>query len=210
LLQTRKDIKIMNKNTIPHNYQVSVEDRRKMNQHNSFLLWFTGLSGSGKSTIANVVEQELYKKGVKTYTLDGDNIRKGINKDLTFTPEDRTENIRRIAEVSNLMIDAGLVVLAAFVSPYRKDREGIKNIVKDINFVEIYIKTSVEECERRDVKGLYKKARAGEIKNMTGIDAPYEAPENPAIEIDTEKETVDEAVAKIIKHITPKLKGSDN
>ncbi len=196
----------MKENIIPHSYQVSRTDRQKNNKHNSFLMWFTGLSGSGKSTIANVVEQELYKLGIKTYTLDGDNIRKGINKDLTFAPEDRTENIRRIAEVSNLMIDAGLVTLAAFVSPYKKDRENIKNIVKDVNFVEIYVNTSVEECERRDVKGLYKKARAGEIKNMTGISAPYEAPVNPDIEIKTEEKTVDEAVQDIMNFIKPKLK----
>ncbi len=196
----------MQENIIPHSYQVSINDRRKNNNHNSFLLWFTGLSGSGKSTIANVVEQELWKLGVKTYTLDGDNVRKGINKDLAFSPEDRTENIRRIAEIANLMVDAGLVVLAAFVSPYKKDRENIKNTVKGINFVEIYINTSVEECERRDVKGLYKKARAGEIKNMTGISAPYEAPENPDVEIKTENETVDQAVQRIINYITPKLK----
>ncbi|AOW21159.1 adenylyl-sulfate kinase [Urechidicola croceus] len=195
----------MEKNIIPHTYQISQDDRKKLNNQNSFLMWFTGLSGSGKSTIANVVEQELYKKGIKTYTLDGDNIRKGINNDLSFSPEDRTENIRRIAEIAHLMVDAGLVVLAAFVSPYKKDRDNIRSIVKDVNFVEIYINTSAEECERRDVKGLYKKARAGEIKNMTGISAPYEAPENPDIEINTEKETVEEAVYKIIEFITPKL-----
>ena len=196
----------MSKNIIPHNYQISIEDRRQSNQHNSFLLWFTGLSGSGKSTIANVIEQKLHQMGVKTFTLDGDNIRKGINKDLTFSPEDRTENIRRIAEVANLMVNAGLVTLAAFVSPYKKDRASIRSIVKDVNFVEIYINTSVEECERRDVKGLYKKARAGEIKNMTGISAPSEAPENPEIEINTEEESLDVAVQRIIDFITPKLK----
>ncbi|MHA7844373.1 MAG: adenylyl-sulfate kinase [Winogradskyella sp.] len=195
----------MGKNIIPHDYQISIEDRRKSNKHSSFLLWFTGLSGSGKSTIANVVEQKLYKQGIKTYTLDGDNIRKGINSDLTFSPEDRTENIRRIAEVANLMIDAGLVTLAAFVSPYKKDRENIRSIVKDVNFVEIFVNTSVEECERRDVKGLYKKARAGEIKNMTGISAPYEAPENPDIEIKTESESVEAAAQRIVDYITPKL-----
>lgn len=199
----------MKENIISHNYQVSKTDRQENNNHTSFLIWFTGLSGSGKSTIANVVEQELYKLGIKTYTLDGDNIRKGINSDLTFAPEDRTENIRRIAEIGNLMVDAGLVTLAAFVSPYKKDRENIKNIVKDVNFVEVYINTSVEECERRDVKGLYKKARAGEIKNMTGISAPYEAPENPDIEIKTEEKTVEEAVHDIMNFIKPKLKYSD-
>ncbi len=204
--QKKTDI---SKHIITQDYQVNKEDRRALNKHNSFLIWFTGLSGSGKSTIANVVEQALHKKGVKTYTLDGDNIRKGINQDLTFTPEDRTENIRRIAETANLMVDAGLVVLAAFVSPYKKDRENIRNIVKDVNFVEIYINTSLEECERRDVKGLYKKARAGEIKNMTGISAPYEAPENPEIEIRTEEQTVEDAVQFIMNHIKSKLKFSD-
>ena len=195
----------MSKNIIPHTYKISREDRRKQNNQNSFLIWFTGLSGSGKSTIANLVEQALHRKGIKTYTLDGDNIRKGINSDLSFSPEDRTENIRRIAEVANLMIDAGIVVLAAFVSPYKKDRENIKNIVKDVNFVEVFVDTSVEECERRDVKGLYKKARAGEIMNMTGISAPYEAPENPDVLIETEKETIEESVNKVLEYITPKL-----
>ena len=195
----------MRDNIIPHNYQISIEDRRKQNGHNSFLLWFTGLSGSGKSTIANMVEQKLHQKGIKTFTLDGDNIRKGINKDLTFAPEDRTENIRRIAEVANLMVEAGLVTLAAFVSPYKKDRDNIRSIVKDVNFIEIFVNTSVEECERRDVKGLYKKARAGEIKNMTGISAPYEAPENPDIEIKTEEESIEESVGRIVNYLTPKL-----
>lgn len=196
----------MKENIISHSYQISKKDRETGNKHKSLLLWFTGLSGSGKSTIANAVEQELYKLDVKTYTLDGDNIRKGINNDLTFTPQDRTENIRRIAEVANLMLDAGLVVLAAFVSPYKKDRENIRSIVKDVNFVEIFINTSLEECERRDVKGLYKKARAGEIKNMTGISAPYEVPENPDIEVETEEKAIDEAVQYIMNRVKPKLK----
>lgn len=199
----------MKENIISHNYQLSVKERRKANKHNSFLLWFTGLSGSGKSTIANKVEEALYSKGIKTYTLDGDNVRQGLNSDLTFTPEDRTENIRRIAETANLMIDAGLVVLAAFVSPYKKDRENIKAIVKDVNFVEIYVNTSVEECERRDVKGLYKKARAGEIKNMTGLSAPYESPSNPDIEIITEIESVEGAVKRIMDFIQSKLEYSN-
>ncbi|WP_204344474.1 adenylyl-sulfate kinase [Psychroserpens algicola] len=195
----------MAKHIIPHNYQVSKNDRLEANHHNSFLIWFTGLSGSGKSTIANLVEKALFDLNISTYSLDGDNIRKGINNDLSFAPEDRTENIRRIAEVSNLMIDAGLVVLAAFVSPYKKDRENIRTIVKDVNFVEVYINTSIEECERRDVKGLYKKARAGEIKNMTGISAPYEAPEHPDIEIKTENEPIEDSVKRIVDFITPKL-----
>jgi len=199
----------MEKQLFPHQYQISLDDRIKTNNHKPLLLWFTGLSGSGKSTIANVVEQELFKQNIKTYTLDGDSIRKGINNDLSFSPEDRTENIRRIAEVSNLMLDAGLVVLAAFVSPYKKDRENIKNIVKDANFVEIYINTSLEECERRDVKGLYKKARAGEIKEMTGVSSPYEAPEHADIEIKTEEESIEAAAKKIVEAIMPKLKVND-
>jgi adenylylsulfate kinase len=199
----------MEKQLFPHQYQISLDDRIKINKHKPLLLWFTGLSGSGKSTIANVVEQELFKQNIKTYSLDGDSIRKGINNDLSFSPEDRTENIRRIAEVANLMLDAGLVVLAAFVSPYKKDRENIKNIVKDANFVEIYINTSLEECERRDVKGLYKKARAGEIKEMTGISSPYEAPEHADIEIKTEEESIEAAAKKIVETIMPKLKVND-
>jgi len=195
----------MSKNIIAHNYQISKQDRNTSNSHNSFLLWFTGLSGSGKSTIANLVEQKLFKQGVKTYTLDGDNIRKGLNNDLGFWPEDRTENIRRIAEVANLMTDAGLVVLAAFVSPYKKDRDNIRTIVKDANFIEVYVNTSLEECERRDVKGLYKKARAGVIKNMTGISSPYEVPENPDIEIKTEATTIDQAADHVVDYINDKL-----
>lgn len=199
----------MKENIISHSYQISKLDRHVGNKHNSFLIWFTGLSGSGKSTIANLVEQQLFKKGIKTYSLDGDNIRKGINQDLTFAPEDRTENIRRIAEVANLMLDAGLVVLAAFVSPYKKDRENIRTIVKGVNFVEVFVNTSIEECERRDTKGLYKKARAGEIKNMTGISAPYESPENPDIIIHTENEPIEVSIDRIIEFITPKLQLQD-
>jgi adenylylsulfate kinase len=196
----------MTKNLTAHNYKILRQNREELNKHKPLLLWFTGLSGSGKSTIANLVEEELHNKGIKTYSLDGDNIRKGINNDLTFSPKDRTENIRRIAEVANLMLDAGLVVLAAFVSPYKKDRDNIRTIVKDVNFVEIFVNTSVEECERRDVKGLYKKARAGEIKNMTGISSPYEAPKHPDIEINTEKETIEDSVNRILNFVLPKLK----
>jgi len=195
----------MEKNIIKHSYTVDKCSRSKLKKHQSVLLWFTGLSGSGKSTIANRVEQVLHEKGIHTYALDGDNVRKGLNNDLSFSPEDRTENIRRIAETANLMIDAGLVVLAAFVSPYRKDRENIRNIVGSENMIEIYINTSVEECERRDVKGLYKKARTGEIKNMTGISAPYEAPSHPEIEVKTEELNVDEATEQIINFLYPKL-----
>jgi len=195
----------MKENIIQHNYSVSREDRRKNNDQNSFLIWFTGLSGSGKSTIANALEYKLFQNGYKTYALDGDNIRKGINSDLTFSPEDRTENIRRIAEIANLLVDSGIVVLAAFVSPYKKDREEIANIVGRENFVEVFVNTSIEECEKRDVKGLYKKARAGEIKNFTGINAPYEAPKNPEIEVVTDNQTINESVDKIYNIIKIKL-----
>ena len=195
----------MQKNIVKHSYSVNRDSRKKLKQHQSILLWFTGLSGSGKSTIANCVEQELHKNSIHTYTLDGDNIRKGLNSDLSFSLEDRSENIRRIAETAHLMIDAGLVVLAAFVSPYRNDRDHIRKIVGDDNMVEIYINTSIEECERRDVKGLYKKARKGEIKNMTGISAPYESPLHPDIQINTEEVTIVDATKQIINFINPKL-----
>jgi adenylylsulfate kinase len=190
---------------IREDYHVSQKDRQRLHQHKSELLWFTGLSGSGKSTLANLVEVELHKLGFSTFTLDGDNIRRGINKNLGFTAEDRTENIRRIAEISKLFINAGVITLAAFVSPYLKDRENIKHIVGNDNFTEIYVNTSLEECERRDVKGLYKKARAGEINNMTGIDDPYEAPIKPDIEIFTENIPIEDAVKIIVNFIKKKI-----
>ncbi len=196
----------MKENIIKHNYTISLEERTKLMQQKSFLLWFTGLSGSGKSTIANALERKLHEEGYKTYALDGDNIRQGINQDLTFSAEDRTENIRRIAEVAHLLVDAGVIVLAAFVSPYKKDRENIVNIVGNDNFVEIFVNTSLEECEKRDVKGLYKKARSGEIKNFTGVNAPYEAPDNPDVEVITDNLSVDESVLKIYNTIKQKLK----
>ena len=196
----------MSNNIIAHNFTITKKERIHRNKHNSFLIWFTGLSGSGKSTVANLVEIKLHKEAINTYLLDGDNIRRGINKNLTFSPEDRKENIRRIAEISNLFIDAGIVVLGAFISPYRDDRENIKKVVGENNFIEVYINTSLEECERRDTKGLYKKARKGEIKDFTGVNAPYEAPINPDIEIKTEMFSVEEAVNDIFEVIKRKLK----
>ncbi|MCB0457766.1 MAG: adenylyl-sulfate kinase [Flavobacteriaceae bacterium] len=192
-------------NIVPHHFQVTKKDRNLQKEHASFLVWFTGLSGSGKSTIANALEHALVLKGYHTYILDGDNIRSGLNKNLSFSPEDRTENIRRIAEVAHLMVDAGLIVLSAFVSPYRKDREQVKQIVGEENFVEVFVNTPLEACEKRDVKGLYAKARAGEIKDFTGVNAPYEAPENADIEIDTSVVSVEESMHIIFKAIANKL-----
>ena len=203
-----KTSKSMSLNTVKQNYKTSKSDREELHEHKAYLLWFTGLSGSGKSTLANLVEIELHKKGLSTYVLDGDNIRQGINKDLSFSPLDRTENIRRIAEISNLMLDAGVITLAAFISPYIKDREEVQQIVGSDNFIEIFVNTSLEECERRDVKGLYKKARSGEIKNMTGITAPYEVPINPDLEVITDSHSLEENVEIIINFINKKLKPS--
>ncbi|HET8838621.1 MAG TPA: adenylyl-sulfate kinase, partial [Flavobacteriaceae bacterium] len=191
----------MNNNTPHQDYNIDRADRNKANGHNSVLIWFTGLSGSGKSTLANLVEVELHKKGTKTYVLDGDNIRRGINSDLDFSPEGRSENLRRIAETAKLFIDAGVVVLAAFISPLKKDREKIAKIVGEENFIEIYVNASVEECEARDVKGLYKKARNGEIPNFTGISAPYEPPENADVVVNSGKESVEESVDIIMLKI---------
>lgn len=194
----------MEKHVVIHEFKIGKELRQKANGHNSFLVFFTGLSGSGKSTIANALEQKLYDLNIKTYVLDGDNIRKGINKNLSFSEKDRSENIRRIGEISKLFVDAGIVVLAAFIAPYEKDREFIKTILGSDNYVEVFVNTSLEECERRDVKGLYKKARKGEIKNMTGISAPYEKPKTPAIKL-SQEQSVEEAVALIYAKIKNKL-----
>ena len=194
-------------NIVYHNFNVSKSDREKLHQHKAFLVWFTGLSGSGKSTIANALESRLNGLNISTYVLDGDNIRFGICKDLTFSPEDRSENIRRIAEIANLFVDAGIVTLASFVSPYSNDRENVRNTVGAKNYVEVFVNTTLDECKRRDVKGLYKKAIDGEIKNMTGISAPYETPQNPDLEIDTLKESLDESVDKIFKYLEKRLYG---
>ncbi len=186
---------------IPHQHKVDKRMRNKQNQHKSLLVWFTGLSGSGKSTIAGRVEHLLLEQGIHTYLLDGDNVRTGLNKGLSFTAEDRHENLRRIAEVSKLFLDAGIVVLGAFVSPLAKDRRMIAEIVENYNFVEIHVATSYEECERRDVKGLYKKARQGEITNFTGLDAPYEEPVNPDIVLHTTSKSVDDCAREVLNYL---------
>src|SRR5690554_1228950 len=195
----------MDTNIFEHNFNISRKHRTVLKKHQPVLIWFTGLSGSGKSTIANAVEQALFQRNIHTYLLDGDNVRKGINSNLSFSPEDRTENIRRIGEIANLMIDAGLVVLASFVSPYREDRENVRGIVGGNNFIEVFVNTPIEECERRDVKGLYEKARKGEIQNFTGINAPYEVPLAADIEVDTTNQNLEEIVNLIIKQILEKI-----
>lgn len=165
------------------------------------VLWFTGLSGSGKSTIANLVEKKLHALGKHTFLLDGDNVRHGLNKDLGFTEADRIENIRRVGEVAKLMTDAGLIVLTAFISPFRAEREMVRAMLPEGEFIEVFIDTPLEEAERRDVKGLYKKARSGQLKNFTGIDSPYEAPERPEIRIDTTRETPEDAAERIVERV---------
>lgn len=192
-------------NVYNQNYSVSRHNRNMKNNHSSLMILFTGLSGSGKSTIASKLEQVLHSQNFQTYTLDGDNMRLGLNSDLGFSTEDRNENLRRIGEVSKLMIDAGLVTLAAFVSPLKADRALIEKIVGTTNFIEIFVNTSLEECERRDVKGLYAKARNGEIPNFTGISSPYEAPENPSLEINTENTSAEKAVEIITEYLKNKI-----
>jgi adenylyl-sulfate kinase len=190
-------------NLYPIKTKVGPSDRQQQLAQKPKLIWFTGLSGSGKSTLAVQLEAELFKLGYKTYLLDGDNIRLGLNKDLSFTDEGRVENIRRIGEVSKLMLDAGLVVLSAFISPFQADREQVKAIVGDENYIEVFVNTPIEVCEQRDIKGLYKKARAGEVKNFTGISSPYEVPKKPDIEI--VNLSVEKATELLLKNIVPKI-----
>lgn len=187
-----------------HETAVSKQDRREKYGHGSCVLWFTGLSGSGKSTIANALSKKLFDSGIREFVLDGDNIRHGLNKDLGFSDHDRTENIRRIGEVAKLFVESGTIVITAFISPFRSDRDQVRELFQDGEFLEVYVKCSIDECERRDPKGLYVKARKGEIKNFTGIDSPYEAPENPEITIETDKLSVDEAVAEILRYLREK------
>tara|TARA_Y100000588_G_C13944140_1_gene791374 strand:+ start:250 stop:867 length:618 start_codon:yes stop_codon:yes gene_type:complete len=190
-------MKMATENLHFHKHRVARELKEKRNQHKSRVLWFTGLSGSGKSTVANATEKILHDMGLHTYILDGDNVRMGLNKDLGFSPEDRTENIRRITEVAKLFADSGSIVLTAFISPYREDRDKARAIISNEDFIEIFVSADLSVCEARDPKGLYKKARAGEIKGFTGIDAPYEAPLNPELIVETDKHDI-EASAQIV------------
>ena len=187
-----------------HQQQVTREDRERLLGQKGVTVWLTGLSGSGKSTIAVAAEEALVARGRLAYVLDGDNIRHGLNKNLGFSPEDRTENIRRIGEVAKLFTDAGLVVFTSFISPYRADRDLVRSIHDAGRFIEVHVAASVETCESRDVKGLYKKARAGEIKDFTGISAPYEAPEKPEVLIDTNGESVEQSVERLVGYLTAK------
>lgn len=197
--------------TQPHNIypifdkMMSKQDKEELLKQHGVMLWFTGLSGSGKSTVAIALERELHKRGLLCRILDGDNIRSGINNNLGFSPEDRIENIRRIAEVGKLFVDTGIITIAAFISPNNQLRNMAAEIIGKENFIEVYISTPLEECERRDVKGLYAKARRGEIKEFTGISAPFEAPEHPDIELDTSKLSLKESVDILLKTILPKV-----
>jgi adenylyl-sulfate kinase len=186
-----------------HKHKVDKTHRAELLGQTPIILWFTGLSGSGKSTIAGLLEEMLNEQGFATYLLDGDNIRHGLNNDLGFTAEDRKENIRRIGEVAKLFLDAGLIVLAAFISPFAEDRKVVRELVEEGEFMEIYVNCTLEVAEQRDTKGLYKKARAGELKDFTGIDSPYEAPIRPEIEIRTDEMSAESAAQKILKRILP-------
>jgi adenylylsulfate kinase len=188
-------------NVLYHQASVTRERRNKLNDHHSVVLWFTGLSGSGKSTLAHALEEKLFQKGCRTFVLDGDNVRHGLNSNLDFSEKGRTENIRRVSEVSKLMMESGLIVMTAFISPFNKDRNEARKLISNDDFIEIYCKSSLENCEARDVKGLYKRARAGEIKNYTGIDSPYEAPENPELIIDTDNQSLGESASIILSFL---------
>ncbi len=187
-----------NNNTVWHRATVTRARREQINGHKSVNLWFTGLSGSGKSTLAHAVEEELHQRGCRTYVFDGDNVRHGLCRDLGFGAEERQENIRRIGEMVNLFLDAGIISLTAFISPLERDRQKVKDLLGPENFIEIFCNCSLEICEARDVKGLYKKARAGEIKNYTGISSPYEAPSDPDLRLDTGNLPLAECVAAVM------------
>ena len=192
-------------NLRPENFNITREQKEKLNGHKSFVVWLTGFSGSGKSTIANALEVSLFEKGIRSFCLDGDNTRLGINKDLGFSSADRTENIRRVAEMAKLLLESGTIVLTSFISPLISDREMAKSIIGDADFVEVFINCPLAICEQRDVKGLYAKARKGEIKDFTGIDSPFEAPLKADVELLTDKNSVQECVEIILKEIDRKL-----
>ena len=191
-------------NIIYHNASVTRRRSNQLNKHKSVVIWFTGLSGSGKSTLAHAVEEILFNKGCRSFVLDGDNVRHGLSSNLDYSNKDRKENIRRIGEVTKLMMEAGLIILTAFISPFREDRITVRNLIPDGYFIEIYCKASLETCEARDLKGFYKRARAGEIKNYTGINSPYEIPDNPELIIDIDKESLEESVSKIVSFLQTK------
>lgn len=189
------------KNIVWHPHRVSQKDREKIKGHKSCVIWFTGLPSSGKSTVAHELEYTLNKKGMHTYVLDGDNIRHGLNKNLGFSKEDRKENIRRIGEIAKLFVDTGIVTIAAFISPFREDRETVRNLVKTGEFIEVYTKCPISVCKERDPKKLYEKAMAGEIKEFTGVSHPYEEPFNPEILLETDKLSVEECVGRILVYL---------
>jgi adenylylsulfate kinase len=185
-------------NVVWHNATVTRKRREEMNQHGGVILWFTGLSGAGKSSLAHAVEEELHSLGCHTFVLDGDNVRHGLCADLGFSAEDRIENIRRVGEVSKLFIEAGVIVLTAFISPFRSDRARVRSLVPHGDFLEVFCDCSLDICEQRDVKGLYKRARAGEIKDFTGISSPYEAPDKPELVVETGQLSMEDSVAKVM------------
>ncbi|MCK7546984.1 adenylyl-sulfate kinase [Marinobacter koreensis] len=191
----------MSTHIVWHNHKVTRAERAEPKNQHPCLLWFTGLSGSGKSTIANALDVALHQRGYHTFLLDGDNVRHGLNRDLGFSDEDRVENIRRVGEVSKLFTDAGLIVLSAFISPFASDRRMVRNLFPAGEFVEVFMNTPIETCEHRDPKGLYRKARAGEIKDFTGINSPYEVPKHPEVALDTSVQSVDDCVAQLIGYL---------
>jgi adenylylsulfate kinase len=188
-------------NVVWHHATVTRPRREQLNGHKSLILWFTGLSGAGKSTVAHALEERLHQMGCNTYVFDGDNVRHGLCSDLGFSDEDRVENIRRIGEMAKLFVDAGVMALTAFISPFRADRARVRALVPEGDFVEIYCRCSLDVCEQRDVKGLYRRARAGEIKDFTGISSPYEEPENPELVLDTDGRSLEECVANVISYL---------
>ncbi len=199
----------MTAHIFPFESKISSEQRKRQLLQEPRLVWFTGLSGSGKTTLAVRLEHYLFYKGYKVYLLDGDNMRHGLNKDLSFTEQDRKENIRRVGEVAKLMLDVGLVVVCAFISPYNEDREFVKTLIGDSRFTEVFVNCPLQVCEERDTKGLYVKARNGIIENFTGISAPYEVPLVPAVEVKTAEETIDQSLHKLITFIEPLLQIQD-